>query len=144
MPARTRHGAVTAIFCGNATIVLNDKLLLQSIAGGPLLARAIGEMGYETMTHPGAGWSGRAFSGQDRWVARRPATGKTAAFSLLPLLATQVLKHENSSTSPARHPVRALVLLPTRILADQVARQVKPHGGDTNLRSTGGVRRHRA
>ena len=37
----------------------------------------------------------------------------------------RLLKHENSSTSPARHPVRALVLLPTRELADQVAQQVK-------------------
>ena len=44
-------------------------------------------------------------------------TGKTAAFSL-PLL-QRMMKHENASTSPARHPVRALVLLPTRELADQ-------------------------
>src|SRR6185369_16283218 len=59
--------------------------------------------------------------------------GKTAAFAL-PLL-QRMLKHENSSTSPARHPVRALVLLPTRELADQVAQQVKLYGKYTNLRS---------
>jgi ATP-dependent RNA helicase RhlE len=46
-----------------------------------------------------------------------------------------LLKHENSSTSPARHPVRALVLLPTRELADQVAQQVKLYAKYTNLRS---------
>jgi ATP-dependent RNA helicase RhlE len=46
-----------------------------------------------------------------------------------------MLKHENASTSPARHPVRALVLLPTRELADQVAQQVKLYAKYTNLRS---------
>jgi superfamily II DNA/RNA helicase len=46
-----------------------------------------------------------------------------------------LLKHENSSTSPARHPVRALVLLPTRELADQVAQQIKLYAKYTNLRS---------
>jgi ATP-dependent RNA helicase RhlE len=51
--------------------------------------------------------------------AAQTGTGKTAAFSL-PLL-QRLLKHENASVSPARHPVRALVLLPTRELADQVA-----------------------
>ena len=60
-------------------------------------------------------------------------TGKTAAFSL-PLI-QRMLKHENASTSPARHPVRALVLLPTRELADQVAQQVKAYAKYTNIRS---------
>ena len=48
----------------------------------------------------------------------------------------RLLKHENPSTSPARHPVRALVLLPTRELADQVAQQVKLYAKYTQLRST--------
>jgi ATP-dependent RNA helicase RhlE len=52
----------------------------------------------------------------------------------LPLL-QRLLKHENASTSPARHPVRALVLLPTRELADQVAQQVKLYAQHTQLRS---------
>ncbi|MFN4996681.1 MAG: DEAD/DEAH box helicase, partial [Burkholderiales bacterium] len=58
--------------------------------------------------------------------------GKTAAFSL-PLL-QRLLKHENTSTSPARHPVRALVLLPTRELADQVAQQIKLYAKYTQMR----------
>ncbi len=48
----------------------------------------------------------------------------------------------NPSASPARHPVRALILTPTRELADQVAESVKRYGKGTNLRSTvvfGGV-----
>ena len=65
--------------------------------------------------------------------AAQTGTGKTAAFSL-PLL-QRMLKHENASTSPARHPVRALVLLPTRELADQVANSVKAYAKHTNLRS---------
>jgi superfamily II DNA/RNA helicase len=46
------------------------------------------------------------------------------------------LKHENTSTSPARHPVRALVLLPTRELADQVAQQIKLYAKYTQMRCT--------
>jgi ATP-dependent RNA helicase RhlE len=65
--------------------------------------------------------------------AAQTGTGKTAAFSL-PLL-QRLMKHEKRSTSPARHPVRALVLLPTRELADQVAQQVKLYAKYTNLRS---------
>jgi superfamily II DNA/RNA helicase len=65
--------------------------------------------------------------------AAQTGTGKTAAFTL-PLL-QRMLKHESASTSPARHPVRALVLLPTRELADQVAGQVKAYAKYTQLRS---------
>ncbi|MEY3761439.1 MAG: ATP-dependent helicase RhlE [Pseudomonadota bacterium] len=64
--------------------------------------------------------------------AAQTGTGKTAAFSL-PLL-QRLLKHENTSTSPARHPVRALVLLPTRELADQVAQQIKLYAKYTQMR----------
>ncbi|MEO7160671.1 MAG: DEAD/DEAH box helicase, partial [Polaromonas sp.] len=66
--------------------------------------------------------------------AAQTGTGKTAAFTL-PLL-QRMMKHENASTSPARHPVRALVLLPTRELAVQVAEQVKLYAKYTNLNST--------
>ncbi|WP_431273578.1 DEAD/DEAH box helicase [Variovorax ureilyticus] len=98
------------------------------------LARAVAEMGYETMTPIQAQAIPVVLSGQDVMGAAQTGTGKTAAFSL-PLL-QRMLKHENSSTSPARHPVRALVLLPTRELADQVAQQVKLYAKYTNLRST--------
>ncbi|HEX2012325.1 MAG TPA: DEAD/DEAH box helicase [Roseateles sp.] len=70
--------------------------------------------------------------GRDVMGAAQTGTGKTAAFSI-PLL-QRMLKHENSSASPARHPVRALVLAPTRELADQVARNVTAYSKHTNLR----------
>src|SRR5207245_1832027 len=50
--------------------------------------------------------------------------------------------HANASASPARHPVRALILAPTRELADQVADNVKAYSKYTPVRSTvvfGGV-----
>jgi ATP-dependent RNA helicase RhlE len=97
------------------------------------LARAVAEMGYESMTPIQAQAIPVVLSGRDVMGAAQTGTGKTAAFSL-PLL-QRMLKHENSSTSPARHPVRALVLLPTRELADQVAQQVKLYAKYTNLRS---------
>jgi superfamily II DNA/RNA helicase len=98
------------------------------------LARAVAEMGYESMTPIQAQAIPVVLTGKDVMGAAQTGTGKTAAFSL-PLL-QRLLKHENASTSPARHPVRALVLLPTRELADQVAQQIKLYSKFTNLRST--------
>jgi ATP-dependent RNA helicase RhlE len=97
------------------------------------LRRAVAEMGYEHMTPIQAQAIPVVITGQDVMGAAQTGTGKTAAFSL-PLL-HRLMKHENASTSPARHPVRALVLLPTRELADQVAQQVKMYAKFTNLRS---------
>jgi superfamily II DNA/RNA helicase len=98
----------------------------------PLL-RAVAEMGYETMTPIQEQAIPVVLEGKDVMGAAQTGTGKTAAFTL-PLL-QRMMKHDNPSTSPARHPVRALVLLPTRELADQVAQQVKLYAKYTNLRS---------
>jgi len=98
------------------------------------LARAIGEMGFTSMTPIQAQAIPVVLQGRDVMGAAQTGTGKTAAFSL-PLL-QRMLKHENASVSPARHPVRALVLLPTRELADQVAEQIKLYAKHTQLRST--------
>ncbi|MDE2415199.1 MAG: DEAD/DEAH box helicase [Comamonadaceae bacterium] len=98
------------------------------------LKRAVADMGYENMTPIQAQAIPVVLTGKDVMGAAQTGTGKTAAFSL-PLL-QRLLKHENSSASPARHPVRALVLLPTRELADQVAQQVALYAKYTKLRST--------
>ena len=98
------------------------------------LKRAVAEMGYENMTPIQAQAIPVVLTGKDVMGAAQTGTGKTAAFSL-PLL-ERLLKHENSSASPARHPVRALVLLPTRELADQVAQQIALYAKYTKLRST--------
>src|SRR5688572_1174937 len=70
------------------------------------LARAVAEMGYTSMTPIQAQAIPVVLQGRDVMGAAQTGTGKTAAFSL-PLL-QRMLKHENTSTSPARHPVRAL------------------------------------
>ena len=97
------------------------------------LARAVHDMGYETMTPIQAQAIPVVLQGRDVMGAAQTGTGKTAAFAL-PLL-QRLLQYENASASPARHPVRALVLLPTRELADQVAEQVRLYGKYTQLRS---------
>lgn len=98
------------------------------------LARAVAEMGYESMTPIQAQAIPVVLTGKDVMGAAQTGTGKTAAFSL-PLL-QRLMRHENASASPARHPVRALVLLPTRELADQVAQQIALYAKHTKLRST--------
>ncbi len=98
----------------------------------PIL-RAVAEKGYTTMSPIQAQAIPVVLQGRDVMGAAQTGTGKTAAF-ILPLL-QRMLKHESASTSPARHPVRALVILPTRELADQVAQQSKIYGKYTQLRT---------
>jgi superfamily II DNA/RNA helicase len=99
----------------------------------PKLLRAVADQGYMTMTPIQAKAIPIVLAGRDVMGAAQTGTGKTAAFSI-PLL-QRMLKHENASMSPARHPVRALVLAPTRELADQVANNVKAYAKHTQLRS---------
>ena len=80
-------------------------------------------------------------SGRDLLAAAPTGTGKTAAF-VLPIL-ENLRRHANSGYSPARHPVRVLILTPTRELAVQVAESVKTYGRGNALRSAvvyGGTR----
>ena len=104
-----------------------------SLGLSPVLERAVAESGYTTMTPIQAKAIPIVLAGRDVMGAAQTGTGKTAAFSL-PLL-HKMMKHENSSASPARHPVRALVLAPTRELADQVAKNIKTYSKHTKLRA---------
>lgn len=104
-----------------------------SLGLAPALAQAVADMGYEHMTPIQAQAIPAVLTGRDVMGAAQTGTGKTAAFSL-PLL-QRLIRHENASASPARHPVRALVLLPTRELADQVAQQIALYARHTKLRS---------
>jgi len=79
-------------------------------------------------------------AGRDLMAGAQTGTGKTAAFAL-PIL-QRLAPQASSSASPARHPVRALVLTPTRELAIQVAESFAEYGKNLPLRSTvvyGGV-----
>ncbi|MCC6250059.1 MAG: DEAD/DEAH box helicase [Rubrivivax sp.] len=114
--------------------------LFSTLPLDPRLLRAVAESGYASMTPIQAKAIPIVLAGRDVMGAAQTGTGKTAAFTL-PLL-QRMMRHESTSVSPARHPVRALVLAPTRELADQVAANVKKYAQHTLLRSTvvfGGV-----
>jgi len=106
----------------------------------PELLRAVSEAGYTTPTPIQAKAIPVILEGKDVMGGAQTGTGKTAGFSL-PIL-NRLLPQANTSPSPARHPVRALILAPTRELAIQVEESVKEYGKYTGLRSTcvyGGV-----
>ena len=74
----------------------------------PLDPKILAAIAYPTMTPIQAKAIPLVLAGRDVMGAAQTGTGKTAAFSI-PLL-QKMMKHENASMSPARHPVRAIVL----------------------------------
>lgn len=106
----------------------------------PELQRAVAEQGYTTATPIQLQAIPLILERRDMLAGAQTGTGKTAGFTLpmLQLLAP----HANTGTSPARHPVRALIMTPTRELAAQVAESVAVYGKYLPLRSAvvfGGV-----
>lgn len=106
----------------------------------PSILLAVAATGYTTPTPIQAQAIPIVMDGRDVMGAAQTGTGKTAAFTL-PIL-HRLMQFANASASPARHPVRALILTPTRELADQVSDSVIEYSKSTPLRSTvvfGGV-----
>jgi ATP-dependent RNA helicase RhlE len=106
----------------------------------PDILRAVLGMGYETPTPIQAKAIPVVMSGRDVMGAAQTGTGKTAGFAL-PILQL-LMPLATPSPSPARHPVRALVLAPTRELADQIYVNFREYAKFTPLRVTcvyGGV-----
>jgi ATP-dependent RNA helicase RhlE len=106
----------------------------------PEILRAVAEAGYTTPTPIQSQAIPIILSGKDVMGGAQTGTGKTAGFTL-PIL-QKLLPMANMSPSPARHPVRALILTPTRELAIQVEESVKTYAKYTGIRSTvvfGGV-----
>jgi ATP-dependent RNA helicase RhlE len=100
------------------------------------LVRAVSEQGYTTPTPVQTAAIPPVLEGRDLMAAAQTGTGKTAGFTL-PLL-------QRLAETPVEGPrrVRALVLVPTRELAAQVAESVRVYGVHLPLRSTlifGGV-----
>jgi len=98
----------------------------------PLIVAAVKEMGYTTPTPIQSKAIPIVLKGKDVMGAAQTGTGKTAGFAL-PII-QRLLPHASASMSPARHPVRALVLAPTRELAEQVADNFKKYISKTALR----------
>jgi len=106
----------------------------------PELLKAVEEAGYTTPTPIQIQAIPVVLAGKDVMGGAQTGTGKTAGFAL-PIL-QKLAPLANSSPSPARHPVRALILTPTRELAVQVEESFRTYGKYTKLRSTvvyGGV-----
>ncbi len=104
------------------------------------LLRTVAEEGYTEPTPVQERAIPLVLEGKDVLAAAQTGTGKTAAFTL-PIL-DRLRPQANTSFSPARHPVRCLVLTPTRELAVQVAESVKTYSRHVPLRSAvvyGGV-----
>ena len=111
-----------------------DKILFSSLALDAQILRAVEEQGYTEPTPIQVQAIPHILAGRDLMAMAQTGTGKTAAFTL-PLL-QRLLPHASSSASPARHPIRALILTPTRELAIQVEESVVTYSKHVPLRST--------
>ncbi|MBM3395308.1 MAG: DEAD/DEAH box helicase, partial [Betaproteobacteria bacterium] len=104
------------------------------------ILRSIVEQGYSEATPVQAQAIPVILEVKDVMASAQTGTGKTGAFTLPVLQRMKV--HANTSVSPARHPVRVLVLTPTRELALQVFESARDYGKYTGLRAAvvfGGV-----
>ncbi len=99
----------------------------------PDILRALDDLGYATPTPIQEQVIPLAIKGGDILGAAQTGTGKTAAFAL-PLI-QRLLPFANTGTSPAKHPIRALILTPTRELAIQVEESIKSYTKHVPLRS---------
>jgi ATP-dependent RNA helicase RhlE len=97
------------------------------------LLRAVAEQGYTEPTPIQLQAIPVVLAGRDLLGAAQTGTGKTAGFTL-PLL-QKLSETANASHSPARHPVRALIITPTRELAAQVEESVRTYGKHVKLKS---------
>jgi ATP-dependent RNA helicase RhlE len=102
------------------------NLSFDSLGLMPELLRAVAEEGYTEPTPVQQQAIPVIIAGRDVMAGAQTGTGKTAGFTL-PLL-QRLAPHANTSVSPARHPVRCLVLTPTRELAAQVEESVRVYG----------------
>ncbi len=107
-------------------------MTFQSLGLSADLLGVVAAEGYETPTPVQSAAIPHVLAGRDVLAAAQTGTGKTAAF-VLPIL-DRLRKHANTSFSPARHPVRTLILVPTRELAMQVAESVHTYGRTVPLR----------
>ena len=106
----------------------------------PDLLKAVVEQGYTEPTPIQAQAIPLVLAGRDLMGGAQTGTGKTAGFALPTL--QRLAAYANTSASPARHPVRALILTPTRELALQVEESFRDYGKYVGLRITvvfGGV-----
>ncbi|HJU83574.1 MAG TPA: DEAD/DEAH box helicase [Holophagaceae bacterium] len=104
------------------------------------LLRAVSDAGYTEPTPVQMQAIPAVLAGGDLLAGAQTGTGKTAAF-VLPIL-ERLKPHLSTSKSPARHPLRVLILTPTRELAAQVEEAARVYAKHVPLRTAvifGGV-----
>jgi ATP-dependent RNA helicase RhlE len=116
-----------------ANMTTDLPIQFDALGLAPPLLKAVVDTGYTTPTPIQAKAIPLALQGLDLMAGAQTGTGKTAAFAL-PIL-QKLLPFASTSTSPAKHPIRALVLAPTRELAIQVEESVKAYAKHTPLKS---------
>jgi len=99
----------------------------------PPLLQAVKDLGYEQPSPIQEQAIPLVLAGRDLMAGAQTGTGKTAAFALPTL--QNLAPHASSSASPARHPIRVLVLTPTRELAVQVEESFREYGKHMPLRT---------
>jgi ATP-dependent RNA helicase RhlE len=98
----------------------------------PEVMNAINTLGYLDPTPIQEKAISKIMIGKDVLGIAQTGTGKTGAF-LIPII-HRLQPMANNSTSPARHPVRAIILAPTRELADQIYENAKSFTTSSFLR----------
>jgi len=93
------------------------------------LSKTVSELGYQKPTSIQTKAIPVILQGQDLIAAAQTGTGKTASFVL------PILERLGKSATQKKKRVRALILVPTRELAVQVADKVKQYGSQTQLTS---------
>ncbi len=99
----------------------------------PEILNALTDLGYKEPSPIQDAVIPVALQGHDVLAAAQTGTGKTAGFAL-PII-EKLAPMASTSTSPARHPIRALILAPTRELAIQVEESIKAYCKYLPLRS---------
>jgi len=99
----------------------------------PPLLQAVKDLGYEQPSPIQEQAIPLVLEGRDLMAGAQTGTGKTAAFALPTL--QRLAPHASTSASPARHPIRVLVLAPTRELAIQVEESFRDYGKHMPLRT---------
>src|SRR5690606_23072643 len=100
---------------GTITVAPRESAPVSALPLAPAVLANLQHLGYERMTAVQAASLPRALAGKDLIVQARTGSGKTAAFAL-PALA---------SLDPRSFVVQALVLCPTRELAEQVTQEMR-------------------
>ncbi|EGR0742797.1 DEAD/DEAH box helicase [Vibrio cholerae] len=94
-----------------------------------VLVQTVAQLGYQKPTHIQTQAIPVILQGRDLIAAAQTGTGKTASFVL------PILEKLRQGQTQRKKRIRALILVPTRELAVQVAEKVEQYGKDTGLKS---------